>query len=91
MNHSAVIESLSERLQRDKKDVNALLEGFVSAIQEYLCEMDSVQLPGFGTFSARKEEEKVVTDLSSGKKMLLPPAITLEFTQSAILKRKISD
>ncbi len=91
MNHNAVIETLSERLQRDKKDVNALLEGFVSAIQEYLCEMDSVQLPGFGTFSSRKEDEKIVTDLSTGKKLLLPPAITLEFNQSAILKRKIAD
>ncbi len=91
MNHNAVIETLSERLKRDKKDVNALLEGFVSAIQEYLCEMDSVQLPGFGTFSSRKEDEKIVTDLSTGKKLLLPPAITLEFNQSAILKRKIAD
>lgn len=91
MDNNAVIESLAERLQRDKKDAEALLEGFVSATQEYLCNIDSVQLPGFGTFSATKEDEQIVTDLSTGKRILLPPAITVQFTPSAILKRKISD
>ena len=91
MDNNAVIESLAERLQRDKKDAEALLEGFVSAPQEYLCNIDSVQLPGFGTFSATKNDEQVVTDLSTGKRILLPPAITVQFTPSAILKRKISD
>lgn len=91
MDNNAVIESLAEKLQRDKKDTEALLEGFVSAIQEHLCNIDSVQLPGFGTFSATKEDEQIVTDLSTSKRILLPPVITVQFTPSAILKRKISD
>lgn len=91
MDNNAVIESIAEKLQRDKKDVNALMEGFVTAVQEYLCDMDTVQLPGFGTFSATKEDEQIVTDLSTGKRLLLPPAITIQFSPSALLKRKISD
>lgn len=91
MDNNAVIESLAKRMQRDKKDIEVLLGAFVTSIQEYLYETDSVQLPGFGTFSSRKEDEKITTDLSTGRKILLPPAVTMQFAPSAILKRKIAD
>lgn len=91
MDNNTVIESLAARLNRDKKDAEALLEGFSAVIREHLSEMDSVQLPGFGIFYAIKEEEKIVDNSSTGMRVLLPPAIKAQFSPSAILKRKISD
>ena len=38
-----------------------------------------------------KEDEKVSTDLSTGKKILLPPQITLNFEPSIVLRKKVAN
>ncbi len=91
MDTETLVASLSAELRRDPRDVNALVEGFVSAIRDALVDGDTVLLPGFGTFSTVKEEEKVVDDLAGGGRLLLPPAITVTFTPSTLLRRKIVD
>lgn len=53
--------------------------------------MDSIAIPGFGTFEPVKEDERIQNDLSTGKRLLLPPEITVQFKSSALLRRKISD
>mgnify|MGYP002524456666 FL=1 len=54
-------------------------------------ELDSIAVPGFGTFEAKKKNERVVVNPSSGKRMLVPPKITLGFKVSNVLKSKLKN
>lgn len=59
-------------------------------IRQALTELDSVAVPSFGTFTPVKRDEEIITDLSTGRRMLLPPQITLEFTPAAMLRKHLS-
>lgn len=80
---------LGRRLHRPVKDVNALLEGLHQALRTHAAELDSVALPGFGTFAAVKHPEQIVTDRSTGKRMLLPPEVQLTFTPATKLRSNV--
>jgi nucleoid DNA-binding protein len=47
-------------------------------------------LPSFGSFSTVKHDESIITDISTGKHMLMPPCIEVEFTPSNILNKHIA-
>ena len=51
--------------------------------------MDTVAIPGFGNFEAKKKAERVVLNPSNGKRMLVPPKIVLNFKVSNVLKNKL--
>ncbi|MDE6057969.1 MAG: HU family DNA-binding protein, partial [Muribaculaceae bacterium] len=50
---------------------------------------DSVTFPGFGSFEPRKRIERIAFHPSSGKRMLIPPKITMTFRPSSLLKQKV--
>ena len=91
MDNNAVVNELSKSMGRDAKDIAALLDGITAIMREKLSAMDSIAIPGFGTFEPVKEDEQIQNDLSTGKRLLLPPEITVQFKSSALLRRKISD
>jgi len=63
---------------------------FAEIIRRTAANLDSVAIPSFGTFIPRKRDEEIADDLSTGRRMLLPPQITLEFTPAAMLRKKLS-
>ena len=81
---------LSARIGRDRKSTQALLDGLRTALVQRCGELEAVAVPGFGTFTPEKHSEKVTRDLSTGKDVLLPPEITLEFSPASKL-RKIAE
>lgn len=89
MDNQTLMAAVAAAMHRPERDVAALVDGLASTLRDALVDGDTVLLPGFGTFSTVKEEEKVVDDLDRGGKMLLPPAITLQFNPSTLLRRKI--
>ncbi len=91
MDTKSLLNSLSASLGRDSKDLSALLEGLTAVMKECLSDMDTIALPGFGQFEPVKEDERVATDEESGRRMLLPPAIHVRFSPSALLRRKIKE
>lgn len=52
-------------------------------------DLNSVSIPGFATFATEKLDERVVEDPSSGRRMLLPPAIEMQIKSSVVLRKKI--
>ncbi len=91
MDNKNLVSTISKKMSRETKDIISLLEGFSAILKEKCGTLDSIAIPGFGTFEAIKEDEKISTDLSTGKRMLLPPKISLKFTPSAILRKKINE
>ena len=73
MDYKQFRKRLTELTGRSSADVDALVEGLSIILRDTCSELDSVAIPTFGTFTAVKHNEEVVTDLSTGKRMLLPP------------------
>lgn len=82
---------MAKRRGRDTKEIASLLTALAVAIREGCADMDTVAVPGFGSFEPSKHDEHISTDLSTGRRMLLPPEITVTFNYSALLRKKISD
>ncbi len=91
MDNKELVERLSEKLGRSKADINKLIGALAEVVKTKGSELDSIAVPGFGTFEAKKKNERVVTNPSSGKRMLVPPKITLGFKVSNVLKSKLKN
>ena len=84
------ITGLSGRIGRDKKSTQALIEALRAGLIQAGSALKSVAIPGFGTFRPEKHLEKVSRDLSTGRAVLLPPEVVLEFSPASKL-RKIAE
>lgn len=82
---------MAKRLNLEASTAEKLVGTFVEVIGEECRDLNRLALPSFGSFQGVKREETVVKDLSSGHRLLLPPAIEIEFTPSGRLKKGISE
>ncbi|MCH5221829.1 MAG: HU family DNA-binding protein [Muribaculaceae bacterium] len=89
MDYKQFRKRLTELTGRDNADVDALVESLSIILRDSCADMDNVAIPTFGTFVPVKHKEEVRTDLSSGKRMLLPPEITLEFHPGGMLQKRL--
>lgn len=65
--------------------------GFVEVVGEECGNLNRLALPSLGSFQGVKRNETVVRDLSTGRRVLLPPAVELEFIPGGRLKNGISE
>lgn len=91
MENKTLIDTLSSRLDTSRESVVSLMEGLTSVIGECGMSLDVVTVPSFGSFEPRKRLERVAVHPASGKRLLIPPKITLAFRPSTILKQKIKN
>ena len=88
METKEIISKIAERMGRERDDVQKLLDAFSVALKERCGELDSIAIPGFGTFEPRKKMERIVVNPANGKRMLVPPKVILNFKTSNVLKSK---
>ena len=89
MDNKELLERVSGKLGRSKADVSKLMEAFAEVVKSRCAELDSVAIPGFGTFEAKKKNERVLMNPSNGKRMLVPPKVTVTFKVSNVLKNRL--
>lgn len=90
MDNKTFISHLSKRLNRDAAEVSTLIDGMSVIFREAGSELDSIAIPGFGTFKSEKAEERIVTDESTGLRTLYPPVISMDFQTSIVLRKKLN-
>lgn len=91
MENKEFVALLAKKMKRDPKDVNSLLEGFSQIIKDSLSNLEIVAMPGFGEFVATKEDETITIDHSTGKRLLLPPQISVSLKASSIMKKRLNE
>lgn len=91
MENKEFVAQLAKKMNRDTKDVTSLLEGFSQVLKDNLSNLESVAMPGFGEFEAIKEDETITIDHSTGKRLLLPPQISVSFRASSIMKKRLAE
>lgn len=89
MDNKKLIETVAANLGRSKADVGKLIEALAGVMRTRCGELDSVVVPGFGTFEPKKRNERVMIHPSTGKRMLVPPKVVLGFKVSNVLKAKL--
>ncbi len=90
MLHKELVDKLSKSLGRSKSDINKLLEALGNVVVERCSELDSITVPRLGTIEAVKHNETVEKDEQTGKRMLLPPRVEMQFTASNVLKKRLN-
>ena len=91
MDNDRVIEKLSEGLELPQDSVKMLMESWVKLMKEHAEALDTVSFTGFGSFESRIRIEKEALHPASGKRLLVPPKVILNFKPSQLLKIKIKD
>lgn len=86
-----LVNILAKRLNLEVSTTEKLLEGFVEVVGEECRNLNRVALPSLGSFQGVKRDETVIRDLSTGKRLLLPPAIEIAFTPGGRLKNGIAE
>lgn len=89
MDYKTLIEILSKRLNAGKEETAEMVASMSQVFTDCALEGDVISFPGFGNFEPRKRNERVTVHPSSGKRMLIPPKITLSFKPSSLLKQKV--
>lgn len=89
MDYPTLRQTIAQKLGLTHSEIDALVEGLGIALCRNCAELDSTAVPTFGTFAPQKHPEEIITDLSTGRKMLVPPEITIEFRPAAMLTKRL--
>lgn len=89
MDNKNIVDILSKRLGYSKVDVSNLIDGLSLVVKERCSDLDTIAIPGFGSLEPKKRMERIAIHPSTGKRMLIPPKISVCFKQSALLKQKL--
>ncbi|MCM1450872.1 MAG: HU family DNA-binding protein [Clostridium sp.] len=91
MDSKTFISQVAKLMNADPKEAGRLTAAFAQVLRERASGLDSIAMPGFGNFVATKKPERVKTDKATGRKMLLPPQLLVEFVPSSALKKLIAN
>lgn len=80
---------VAQRTGRSAAEVATMSDALVEALREIGAEIDSVAVPGFGTFRSVKNEERIATS-PAGESTLYPPSIEMSFQPSVVLRKKLN-
>jgi len=72
----------------DAQQAQALADAFASAIRDRCAQLDTVAIPGFGSFIPEKKDEYVTTE-SDGRRILMPPHISMSFKPGSMLRKHL--
>lgn len=91
MDNRTFIDKLSHQMDVSRDTVSRMIETLAETMGECGSELDSIVVPNFGVFEARKRQERVAVHPASGKKLLIPPRVAVIFKSSPVLKQRIND
>ena len=86
MNKSELITAMSEKSSLSKKDCEAALDAFVSAVGDALKSGDKVQMVGFGTFEVKKREARIGRNPKTKEEIQIPATKVPAFKPGKALK-----
>ncbi|MDE7116625.1 MAG: HU family DNA-binding protein [Muribaculaceae bacterium] len=89
MDNRTFIDKIAERTGRTREEISDLTESLRVIVAEAIKDGDIVAIPSVGTFETKLRGDRITIHPASGKKMLIPPKLTINFKPSSLLKQKI--
>ena len=90
MNKQELISAMAEKANLSKKDAEAALAAFVSAVEDTLKDGDKVQLVGFGSFEVRERAGRTGRNPQDGSEIYIEPSKNVKFKAGKELKDKVN-
>ena len=89
MNKGELVTVMSEKSNLSKKDCEAALDAFISAIGDALKNGDKVQLVGFGAFEVKERAARTARNPRTGEPMEIPASKLPTFKPGKALKEAV--
>lgn len=89
MDSKTLISRLSMESGKSAEEIASAIAAVTATLGAHGATLDAVAIPGFGTFTSTKSDERIITT-PDGKRTLLPPAITVDFKSSVLLRKSLS-
>lgn len=89
MNKTDLINNIASKSGMSKKDVEAVLNGFLGEVTDALAKGEKVQLIGFGTFETRQRSSRVGRNPQTGKEIKIPASTIPAFKAGNKLKAAV--
>lgn len=91
MEHSEIVNLLSERLQLSKNETKQILGLIIKKLTDKLGNNVKFTIPGFGTFGTRLRKERKSFNPHTKTFVLLPKKNTVYFKPATQLKNEMKD
>ena len=89
MDNKQLNDTISKRMGRSSADVAKLLDALVATIKERCGELDSIAIPGFGTFEARKRAARIGRNPQTGKELKIAATTVPAFSAGKKFKELV--
>ncbi|MEX2459909.1 HU family DNA-binding protein [Paenibacillus psychroresistens] len=89
VNKTDLVNNIAKKSGLSKKDVEAVLNGFLGEVTDALSTGDKVQLIGFGTFETRKRSGRTGRNPQTGKEITIAESTVPAFKAGAKLKEAV--
>lgn len=90
MNNKEFITEMADKLSVSNAQCQKMISEFTDSLISALEMNNEIVIAGLGSFEIKKKKERVMVNPSSGKKMLVPPKLTINFKMSSTFKNKIN-
>lgn len=89
MDNRTFIRHLSKTTGHDTVTTTSIADSLSEIITSGLAELDTIAIPGFGSFTAIKENEYIAV-ADDGSRTLMPPKISVTFKPGSRLSKDAS-
>ena len=90
MNNKEFITEMANNLGISNDQCQKMVYEFTDTMINALEMGNVVVIAGLGCFEIKKKKERLMVNPSTGKKMLVPPKLTISFKMSNTFKNKIN-
>ncbi len=90
MNNKEFITEVAGKLSLGSDQCQKMVYEFTDSMTKVLEDGNEIIIAGLGCFEIKKKKERVMVNPSSGKKMLVPPKLSVNFKMSSTFKNKIN-
>lgn len=90
MNNKDFVSEISTRLSINTNQCQQMIYDFTASMIDVMERGNEIVISGLGNFEIKKKKERIMVNPSTGKKMLVPPKLTMNFKMSNTFKNKIN-
>lgn len=88
MQRKEFVAKIAEKTNMKLKDINAVIDGFVSAMEDAFNADERVELRGFGNFIKKTRKARKGRNMQTGEMIDVPEKSILTFKQSSLFNTK---
>jgi hypothetical protein len=89
MDNKTLIDTIAGKIGKSREEVMEMTDALGIVIADTIKDGDTIAIPSVGTFEPKLRAERIAVHPSSGKRLLVPPKLSIYFKPSTLLKQKI--